>query len=122
MPELTGFWLLTCIIEIPLSLFILVIVWFPLNGTNQIIVQIIPMQFALQLIHFIFIFSEAIFGFVSLRVLAQYQISRFHYKQFEANDNQLNSSVHNNHQSNEYDWIYNLKQSNDNFTTLNKKE
>ena len=75
------------------------------------------MQFCLQLIHFIFIFLEAIFGYVSLRVLARYQISRFHYKQFEAN--QFNTENNNN---TEYDWIYNLKKNNDYFTTLTNKE
>jgi len=63
------------------------------------------MQFALQLIHFLFIFFEAILGFVSLRVLARYQISRFHYKQFETSNRK------------DLEWLYNL----DEAANVNKK-
>ena len=75
------------------------------------IVQIIPMQFSLQLIHFLFIFFEAILGFFSLRVLARYQISRFHYKQFD------DKSI-------DMEWIYNLEKQNlpiNNFQDLKKE-
>jgi hypothetical protein len=72
-----------------------------LISSTQTIVQIIPMQFALQLIHFLFIFFEAVLGFFSLRVLARYQISRFHYKQFETSKDQT-----------EHDWLTNLEKTN----------
>ncbi len=75
------------------------------------------MQFALQLIHFLFIFSEAILGFISLRVLARYQISRFHYKQFETNSNRHDDNM---------EWIYNLEGNKKNqgvhFEDINKKD
>lgn len=60
------------------------------------------MQFSLQLIHFLFISSEAILGFFSLRVLARYQISRFHYKQFESQNKQPD-------EKDDLDWIYSLE-------------
>jgi hypothetical protein len=71
------------------------------KGDNTVIVQIVPMQFALQLIHFLFIIFEAFLGFFSLRVLARYQISRFHYKQFETNSDP---------RDNDMEWIYNLEE------------
>jgi transmembrane protein 17 len=85
VPELTGFWLLTLMIEIPLSTFLLAIVWIPIgSSTNPLqIVYLLPLQFSLQIIHTIFVYLEVIFGFFALRVLARYQISRFHYKQFD---------------------------------------
>lgn len=46
----------------------------------------IPLQFALELIHAIFVILETIFGYIALRILARYQISRFHYKQFDELD------------------------------------
>ena len=87
------------------------------KGNNTIIVQMVPMQFALQLIHFLFIFFEAILGFISLRVLARYQISRFHYKQFEAKSNRHDDNM---------EWIYNLEENKKNqgvhFEDINKKD
>lgn len=63
------------------------------------------MQFALQAIHFLFIFFENIFGLMSLKVLARYQIARFHYKQFDG-VNEKNDDLK------EFDWLYNLDQNN----------
>lgn len=83
VPELTGFWLLTLMVEIPLSTFLSVIVWIPIsNGeTPLVIAQFMPMQFSLQIVHTILSYMEIIFGFFALRVLARYQISRF-FKHF----------------------------------------
>ena len=80
----------------------------PIDEDNFQIVYQIPMQFALQLIHFLFVFFEDIFGLVSLRVLAQYQIARFHYKQFDGAQglSEKDSGV-------EMDWLYNLEKMND---------
>ena len=75
------------------------------------------MQFALQIIHFVFVLFETIFGFVSLRVLARYQISRFHYKQF---DKQYDS----NDEPDKYnlpEWLMGLDKTNNfNMKTLKK--
>ncbi|CAF1132330.1 unnamed protein product [Brachionus calyciflorus] len=105
VPELTGFWLLTLMIELPLSCFLIAIVWVPL-GTGDIklvIAEKIPMQFALQIFHTFFVFLEVIFGFIALRVLARYQISRFHYKQFEKYEDKVEK---------DQDWINDLDKNN----------
>ncbi len=108
VPELTGFWLLTLIIETPLSLFLLIIVCVPIDKSGFQIIYQIPIQFALQLIHFIFIFFENIFGLIALRVLARYQIARFHYKQFDSyRDLNDNAGAH------DLDWLYNLEKTKD---------
>jgi transmembrane protein 17 len=92
VPELTGFWLLTLMVEIPLSTFLTVIVWIPLGGSSSsttttttttkslTIALFIPMQFALQLIHTIFVYIQVVLGFFALRLLARYQISRFYLR------------------------------------------
>ncbi len=77
-------------VEAPLSVFLLTIVWLPLASPTSrsgilVIASLMPMQFALQLVHTLFVYSELILGFFALRVLARYQISRFHYKQFDEN-------------------------------------
>jgi hypothetical protein len=67
-------------VEIPLSTFVSVIVWIPIgNGLNTTltIAQLMPMQFALQIIHTVLSYAEVLLGFFALRVLARYQIARF---------------------------------------------
>ena len=105
---MTGFWLLTLIIQTPISCFLLVIVWIPLNEDNFQIVYQLPMQFALQAIHLLFILFENIFGLVSLKVLARYQIARFHYKQFDGSD-----GINENDDFKDIDWLHNLEKMND---------
>jgi hypothetical protein len=88
-------------VEAPLSVFLLVIVWMPnISGTLPIS-NLIPMQFALQIIHAIFVYLELIFGFFALRILARYQISRFHYKQFDENNK-------NQHDNKNVNWLETL--------------
>jgi transmembrane protein 17 len=110
VPELTGFWLITIMIQLPMCIFLLVIVWININDSSTAtsrpsyqVAKFIPMQFSMQLLHFLFILFESIFGFIALRVLARYQISRFHYKQFD--DNQFDSLK----QKNNDDWLTNLQ-------------
>jgi transmembrane protein 17 len=69
VPELTGFWLLTLIIELPICLFTLIAIWLLKYPT--------PIQTAMEIIHTIFVFVEAIFGFVALKTLARYQGMRW---------------------------------------------
>ena len=111
VPELTGFWLLTLIIETPLSLFLLIIVWVPIGENKFQIVYQIPMQFSLQLIHFLFVFFENIFGLIALRVLARYQIARFHYKQFDSSKDIMDREQQPGGMN--IDWLYNLERMND---------
>jgi len=80
----------------------------PIDKSGFQIIYQIPIQFALQLIHFIFIFFENIFGLIALRVLARYQIARFHYKQFDSyRDLNDNAGAH------DLDWLYNLEKTKD---------
>ena len=116
VPELTGFWLLTLMVEVPLSTFLLAIVWIPIGSSSKSlqIVYLLPLQFALQLIHALFVYFEIAFGLFALRVLARYQISRFHYKQF---DKKVEPIID---QEDEIDWLENLKNTNNyNLKTLN---
>ena len=116
VPELTGFWLLTLMVEVPLSTFLLAIVWIPIGSSSKSlqIVYLLPLQFALQLIHTLFVYFEIAFGLFALRVLARYQISRFHYKQF---DKKVEPIID---QEDEIDWLENLKNTNNyNLKTLN---
>lgn len=102
--------MLTLIIELPLSIFILIVVWF--------IQTLIPLQFALEVIHVVFIILEIIFGYIALRTLARYQISRFHYKQFDLHDNlNNNDNLNGNYNNGDFTWIQNAK-SGDNIVSL----
>ena len=96
-------------VEAPLNVFLITVAWIPLENNSSngplIIGYLIPMQFALQLIHCIFVYMELIFGFFALRVLARYQISRFHYKQFDDNYNKQSYEKLNNNEN--YDNDYN---------------
>lgn len=124
VPELTGFWLLTLMVQLPLCTFLVVIAWInigTINDSNGIqiktltIVNLMPLQWALQLLHSIFVYLEVIFGFFALRVLARYQISRFHYKQFDETVTPINDN-----ENNEFSWLTNLdKTSNIYMKTLN---
>ena len=110
VPELTGFWLLTLMVEIPLSTFLLAIVWIPIGSASKPlqIVYLLPLQFSLQLIHTLFVYFEVVFGLFALRVLARYQISRFHYKQFDKKVEPMQSQ----NDAEEIDWLNNLKNTN----------
>ena len=94
-------------VEAPLSVFLLVIVWMPDISGKLPISNLIPMQFALQIIHAIFVYFELIFGFFALRVLARFQISRFHYKQFDDNNIKNNLNNNDNHNDN-LNWLQTL--------------
>lgn len=113
VPELTGFWLLTLIIQTPLCVFLLVIVWIPIDANQFQIVYQIPMQFALQLIHFVFVFFEDILGYVSVRVLARYQIARFHYKQFDPSASYGAGGEEKPNDFRQLDWLHNLERMNE---------
>jgi hypothetical protein len=113
VPELTGFWLLTMMVEIPLSTFLLVIAWFPIGisgTTDPRLAFFIPMQFVLEVIHALFVYAEIGFGLFALRVLARYQISRFHYKQFDAYEVNMGNATPTDLDSD--DWLHSLGKNN----------
>jgi hypothetical protein len=62
-----------------------------------------PIQTAMEIIHIVFVFIEAIFGFVALKTLARFQVSRFHYKQFDT------AKPNEDREDGEFDWIKSMK-------------
>ncbi|RNA19700.1 transmembrane 17B-like, partial [Brachionus plicatilis] len=107
IPELFVFYFIT-IINFLISLGLIAVVWVPINSSNsQILIGLeIPMQFALQIFHTFFIFLELIFGFIAIKVLGRYQISRFHYKQFDKND------LDSNQNDQDFEWLNELQKKN----------
>jgi hypothetical protein len=88
VPELTGFWLLTLIIEAPGSIALLVgysLIRLPINEQETRIALFVPMLIALEFVHALFVVSQVFVGLFALRILAKYQVSRFHYKQYVDN-------------------------------------
>lgn len=91
-----------------MSLGLIAVVWVPISSEKgQMLIGIeIPMQFALQIFHSLFNFFELIFGFVAIKILGKYQISRFHYKQFDQNDTNSNKN------DQDFDWLNELQKNN----------
>uniref|UniRef100_A0A914Z033 Transmembrane protein 17 n=1 Tax=Panagrolaimus superbus TaxID=310955 RepID=A0A914Z033_9BILA len=67
IPALSGFWITTLILQIPISLFLVI---------NPEIYPL-PLERFLLIFHLLFLFFEAIFSFQLVRTLAEYQIERF---------------------------------------------
>lgn len=72
VPELAGSWLLTILISLPLNLFLL------LNESTIIL----PFERATNSINIIFVILEIIAGYFAIRSMVNYQVTRFHQKQF----------------------------------------
>lgn len=107
VPELFVFYFLT-IINFLISLGLITVVWVPISSEKgeMLIGLEIPMQFGLQIFHSLFNFFELIFGFIAIKILGRYQISRFHYKQFEQNDfNQKKNDQ-------DFEWLNELQKNN----------
>ncbi len=73
VPELAGFWLVTFILQLPLSCLLL------LNETALIM----PIERAANIIHLIFIIIEVVQGYIAVKALTQHQVEKFHLKQFD---------------------------------------
>ncbi|RXN19072.1 transmembrane 17 [Labeo rohita] len=73
VPELAGFWLLTLLLQFPLILFQLF--------NEAVLIQ--PLERGVHIILALFIFAEALFGFVALRAMVRHTESRFHLRQFD---------------------------------------
>ncbi|XP_077996201.1 transmembrane protein 17-like [Glandiceps talaboti] len=73
VPELAGFWLLTLVIQLPLSLFLIAD-----QGS-----YVLPIEYSVHIIFIIFITFEIISGFVAIRVMADHQMTKFHLLQFD---------------------------------------
>ena len=72
VPELAGFWLLTLLLQTPLTLFLL------LNGDTIIL----PLERAVHIIMSIFVLCEIFMGYFAIRALVNHQVTKFHLQQF----------------------------------------
>ena len=72
VPELFASWLLTLLIQFPLVLFLL------LNEATIIT----PLERSVTIIMTLFYAFEVIFGYFALRVMVNYQATKFHLQQF----------------------------------------
>jgi transmembrane protein 17 len=72
VPELAGFWLLTLLLQFPLSLFLL------LNEATLIT----PFERAMHIVFTCFVLFEVIVGYFAIRAMVDYQVTKFHLQQF----------------------------------------
>lgn len=72
VPELAGFWLLTLLIQLPLILLLVI--------NNDAL--ILPMERAVFIIETIFVVFEILCGFLAIRIMVNYQVTKFHLRQF----------------------------------------
>ncbi|XP_034541628.1 transmembrane protein 17B [Notolabrus celidotus] len=72
VPELAGFWLLSILLQFPLILFQLF--------NEAILIQ--PLERGVHIVLALFILSQALSGFVTLRDLVRHTESQFHLRQF----------------------------------------
>ncbi|ELT93574.1 hypothetical protein CAPTEDRAFT_162118 [Capitella teleta] len=72
VPELAGFWLLTLLLQLPLTLFLL------LNEATMIT----PFERAMHIVLTCFVVLEVIIGYFAIRAMVNYQVTKFHLQQF----------------------------------------
>ena len=72
MPELAGSWLLTLLIQFPLILLMLF--------NDDAIV--LPLERAVHIIEATFVLCEVVCGYFAIRTMVNYQVTKFHLKQF----------------------------------------
>ncbi|CAJ1057345.1 transmembrane protein 17B [Xyrichtys novacula] len=72
VPELAGFWLLSILLQFPLILFQLF--------NEAILIQ--PLERGVHIVLALFLLSQALFGFVTLRDMVRHTESQFHLRQF----------------------------------------
>ncbi|XP_042192940.1 transmembrane protein 17-like [Callorhinchus milii] len=73
VPELAGFWLLTCLIQVPAVLYLCLY--------EKLLV--LPVEKALNSIYLALFLGELMTGFLALREMASQLQSRFHLRQFD---------------------------------------
>jgi hypothetical protein len=78
IPALSGFWITTLILQIPISLFLCI---------NPEIYPL-PLERFLLIFHLLFLIVEAVFSFQLVRTLAEYEIERFKHNIAEDDDQQ----------------------------------
>ncbi|XP_041349631.1 transmembrane protein 17B-like [Gigantopelta aegis] len=72
VPELAGFWLLTLLLQFPLIAVLL------LNEQSKIL----PLERAMHIVKALFIVFEMICGYFAIRIMVDYQVTKFHLQQF----------------------------------------
>ncbi|XP_013421693.1 transmembrane protein 17B-like [Lingula anatina] len=72
VPELAGFWLLTLLLQLPLIMFLLF---------NEAAV-LLPLERAMHIVMFVFILFEGVCGYFAIRIMVNYQVTKFHMQQF----------------------------------------
>ena len=73
VPELAGFWILTLVLQLPLTLMLL------LNES----MLIMPMERAVNIIMALFVLFETVQGYRVIKGMIEQQISKFHVQQFD---------------------------------------
>ncbi|KAK3609781.1 hypothetical protein CHS0354_022641 [Potamilus streckersoni] len=72
VPELAGFWLLTILLQFPLILLLLF--------NDQ--AMLLPLERAVHIIEALFVLFEGVCGYFAIRVMVNYQVTKFHLRQF----------------------------------------
>lgn len=73
VPELAGFWILTLVLQLPLTLVLL------LNES----MLIMPMERAVNIIMAVFVLFETVQGYRVIKAMIGQQVSKFHVQQFD---------------------------------------
>ena len=73
VPELAGFWILTLVLQLPLTLMLL------LNES----MLIMPMERAVNIIMALFVLFETVQGYRVIKSMIEQQVSKFHVQQFD---------------------------------------
>ena len=73
VPELAGFWLLTLLLQLPLTLLLLF---------NEAAI-ILPLERAVNIFLSFFVLFEVVQGYRVINILTQNQVSKFHLRQLE---------------------------------------
>ncbi|XP_067686920.1 transmembrane protein 17-like [Haliotis asinina] len=72
VPELAGFWLLTVLLQLPLILLM----------TFNEDAKVVPLERAVNIVKALFIVFEVICGYFAIRIMVNYQVTKFHLQQF----------------------------------------
>lgn len=73
VPELAGFWLLTLVLQLPLTFLLL------LNEG----MLIMPMERAVNVVMACFVLFETVQGYRVIKRMTEHQVSKFHVQQFD---------------------------------------
>lgn len=73
VPELAGFWLLTLVLQLPLSFLLLF---------NESML-IMPTERAMNILMVLFVVFETIQGYRAIKRMTEYQVNKFHLHQFD---------------------------------------